>query len=311
MLNNFLQVGSQVIVLFLLMGVGFVATKLGFFTKDMTSKLTDFVLYFVAPAIVIVSFQLEFDKELLIGLGVTAFLAVVAHIINILLAKILIHDTDKARESVLRFGSIFSNCGFMGLPLDFALFGSGGVFYGAAYIAVFNIVSWSYGVVLMNKGRSDYRLSWKKVFINPGTIGVVIALVLFLCSIELPKPIYETINYVGSLNTPVPMFIIGSGMVGMSLKELFKERSIYPAVLLRLVIVPLILIAILYIFKVNPIIAGVCLVGVSAPSAALTSMFAVKFDRDEASSINIVSLSTLVSIVTMPFLIALLQTLMF
>ncbi len=311
MLNNFLQVGSQVLVLFLLMGVGFAATKFGFFTPDMTAKLTDFVLYFVAPAIVIVSFQLDFDRELLMGLGITAVLAVSAHIINIFLAKLLIHDPDIARESVLRFGAIFSNCGFMGLPLDFALFGSSGVFYGAAYIAVFNVASWSYGVILMNKGRSDYRLSWKKVFINPGTVGVVIALVLFLCSIHLPQPIYETINYVGSLNTPIPMFIIGSGMVGMSLKQLFSERSIYMAVLVRLLLLPLIFIGILYILDVNPLIAGVCLVGASAPSAALTSMFAVKFERDETASINIVSLSTLVSIVTMPFLIALLQTLMF
>lgn len=311
MLNNFLQVSSQVIVLFLLMGVGFVATKLGFLNKEITAKLTDFVLYFVAPAIIIVSFQLEFDKNLLLGLGITALLAIFTHFINILLAKILIHDKNKARENVLRFGSIFSNCGFMGLPLDMALFGSNGVFYGAAYIAVFNIVSWSYGVILMNKGRNDYQLSWQKVFINPGTIGVLIALILFLCSIKLPEPIYDAINYVGSLNTPIPMFIIGSGMVGMSLKQLFSDKSIYVAVLVRLVLVPLVLITVLYLLKVEPIIAGVCLVGASAPSAALTSMFSVKFKQDTAAAINIISLSTLVSIITMPFLIALLQTMMF
>jgi len=194
--------------------------------------------------------------------------------------------------------------------LDYALFGSDGVFYGSAYIAVFNVLSWSYGVVLMNKGRTDYHLSWKKIFLNPGTVGVAIALTLFLASISLPKVIYDTLEYVGSLNTPMPMFIIGVNMLGMSLRKLFLQKKIYFAIFLRLIIVPAIATVIFVALKLDPIIAGVCLVGASAPTAAISSMFAVKFNRDTEAAVNMVSLSTLLSVFTMPFFIALMQTLL-
>ena len=310
MLENFIQIGLQVLVLFMLMAVGLIAAKMGFLTNEVCSKMTDFVLYFVAPALVIVSFQMEFNTELLTGLGITALLALVIQVLNIILAKILIRHKDKSKECVMQFGAIFSNCGFMGLPLDQALFGSEGVFYGAAYIAIFNILSWSYGIILMNKGHSSYHLSLKKVFINPGTVGVAIALVFFLTSIKLPMPIYSTLNYLGSLNTPMPMFIIGASMLGMSLKQLVCQWKIYLPILIRLVVIPVLAIIIMIVLKIDPLIAGVVLIGASAPTAALTSMFAVKFEKDNEISVNLIALCTLFSVVTMPLLIAFLQTIL-
>ena len=310
MLENFIQIGLQVLVLFMLMAVGLIAAKIGFLTKEVCAKMTDFVLYFVAPALVIVSFQMEFDTELLAGLGITALLALVIQVLNIVLAKVLIHHKDKSKECVMQFGAIFSNCGFMGLPLDQALFGSEGVFYGAVYIAIFNILSWSYGIILMNKGKSGYHLSLKKVFINPGTVGVFIALIFFLTSLKLPQPIYDTLEYLGSLNTPMPMFIIGASMLGMSLKQLICQWKIYLPILIRLVVIPILAIIIMIILKIDPLIAGVVLIGASAPTAALTSMFAVKFEKDTEISVNLIALCTLFSVVTMPLLIAFLQTIL-
>ena len=310
MLENFIQIGLQVLVLFMLMAVGLIAAKIGFLTKEVCAKMTDFVLYFVAPALVIVSFQMEFDTELLAGLGITALLALVIQVLNIVLAKVLIRHKDKSKECVMQFGAIFSNCGFMGLPLDQALFGTEGVFYGAAYIAIFNILSWSYGIILMNKGKSGYHLSLKKVFINPGTVGVFIALIFFLTSLKLPQPIYDTLEYLGSLNTPMPMFIIGASMLGMSLKQLICQWKIYLPILIRLVVIPILAIIIMIILKIDPLIAGVVLIGASAPTAALTSMFAVKFEKDTEISVNLIALCTLFSVVTMPLLIAFLQTIL-
>ena len=310
MLENFIQIGLQVLVLFMLMAVGLIAAKMGFLTNEVCSKMTDFVLYFVAPALVIVSFQMEFNTELLVGLGITALLALVIQVLNIILAKILIRHNDKSKECVMQFGAIFSNCGFMGLPLDQALFGTEGVFYGAAYIAIFNILSWSYGIILMNKGKSGYHLSLKKVFINPGTVGVFIALIFFLTSLKLPQPIYDTLEYLGSLNTPMPMFIIGASMLGMSLKQLICQWKIYLPILIRLVVIPILAIIIMIILKIDPLIAGVVLIGASAPTAALTSMFAVKFEKDTEISVNLIALCTLFSVVTMPLLIAFLQTIL-
>ena len=108
----------------------------------------------------------------------------------------------------------------------------------------------------------------------------------------------------------MPMFIIGASMLGMSLTQLVCQWKIYLPIILRLVLIPILAIAIMILLKIDPLIAGVVLIGASAPTAALTSMFAVKFDKDTEISVNMVALCTLFSVVTMPLLIAFLQTIL-
>ena len=92
------------------------------------------------------------------GLGITFAASLLSHAATIVIAHLFIHDKDKRRENVLRFGAVFSNCGYMSLPLQNALLGADGVFYGATYIAVFNIVMWTYGVFLMDGGVKSISL---------------------------------------------------------------------------------------------------------------------------------------------------------
>ena len=80
-----------------------------------------------------------------------------------------VKDKEEARRRVLQFATVFSNCGYMALPLQSAILGQTGVFYGAAYIAVFNLVNWTYGLFLM--GGSEVKFSIKKILINPGVIA--------------------------------------------------------------------------------------------------------------------------------------------
>ena len=169
---------QQVLVLFLLVAVGYAGGKAKWFGHEAVRGCTELVLLVATPCVIIQSFQKPFDRSMLAGLGAAALIALGVHAAAIGLTHLVFRDKDEARRRVLRFGTVFSNAGYMSLPLQQALLGEEGVFYGAAYVAVFNLIVWSCGVLEMSGDRKN--LSVKKLVLNPGMIGLAFGLPIFL-----------------------------------------------------------------------------------------------------------------------------------
>ena len=303
MIESFKIVGTQVFILFILMGVGFVCQRLRFLTSGGVKCITELMLYIITPSMLINAFQREFQRELLSGFLISAAAAAVGHALAILLGFIFIRDRDKARRSVFRFGVIFSNCGYMSLPLQQALIGDEAVFYGASYIAVFNIFLWTYGLALMCNGKE--KISVRKALLNPGTVSACIGLLLFFCSIRLPGIISQPIEYLSALNTPVPMMIIGYYIACLDFRSVLRSRGEFITLLLRLIVLPLIMLFGLYLLGVRGSLLVSCVISASAPVAAISTMFATKYDGEAKLSASCVASSTLLSIVTMTFIVGL------
>lgn len=303
MLTNFLTVAEQVVVLFLLIGVGALCAKTGIIKEVAIKSCSDLVLIVVTPCVIIQSFQRPFDAAMLKGLGLACLIALSIHIVTILLAHLLLHDPVAARERVLRVGAVLSNAGFMSLPLQNALLGEDGVFYGAAYVAIFNLILWSYGLVEMSGSRQN--LSPRKLILNPGVLSLAIGLMLFLARITLPTVLASPMGHLAALNTPLPMLIIGFYLADTDLKAALRDWRSYAAIGLRLLVVPLTALGILYLCGVRGTLLVSMIIAASAPVAASTTMFATKYDCDTGLSVNLVSLSTLLSLITMPLIVAL------
>ena len=299
MFENILTVGNYVLILFILIAVGFVSAKTKILTRAAVKEMTDFVLYIVTPCVIINSYQREFDTAMLGGLVITIVAAIISFAVNILLAHLLIRDKNKAREKTLRFGAVFSNCGYMSLPLQSALLGEEGVFYGATYIAIFQIVLWTYGVILMS--GSAKNISLRKILINPGVIGTALGLMVFIFSIKIPFTVSEPIKYLAALNTPVPMVIVGFHLASASLKV--RGISAWGAIVFRMIISPVLMLAGLYACGISGVVLTACTIATAAPFAAATTMFSEKFGADTSLSATTVSLTTLLSIITMPVIV--------
>lgn len=301
-LDYFLTVSEQVIILFILIAIGFICGKIGFMSKPTAKNITDIVLYFVTPCVIINAYQVDFDPEILKNLGITALCAIGVHIISIIIVILAFRGKDIDKKVVLRFGTVFSNCGFMSLPLQQAIIGKEGVLYGAAFVGVFNIFLWTYGIICMSGNKK--LISAKSLLFNPGILGVVIAIIFFLMSFKLPDVIAQPVNYLASLNTPLPMFIIGFYLSNSKISEGLKDKNAWISSLIRLLVIPVICIAIMYLFGIRGDILITVAIAVSAPIAATTTMFATKFNRDIELSVNLVSLTTILSIVTMSCIVA-------
>ena len=301
MFDSFIIVGTQVLTLFILIGIGFGCGRLKLLRQDGVKCINDIVIYIVNPCLIVSAFQRDFEAALLRDFLRALMGAAIAHLICLVIASLIFRKQEEGRRRVLRFASIFSNCGFMGIPLLSALLGPDGVFYGAAYLVVFNLLIWSYGQYIMAKGSEGFET--KKIILNPGVIAVIIGLLFFFTSTRLPQIIMIPVDYMASLNTPVPMLIIGYTMSKFKFKDLlggFDEVKVY---LIRLVVSPLILLGILYAMGIRGTVLTAVIVSASAPTAALTTMFAIKFGCDEELSARIVSTSTLLSIVTMTLIV--------
>ncbi len=302
MISSFSAVAVQVAVLFILISIGFICSKKNIFDEHTIKHLTNFILYFVTPTVVINSFNRDYDpllvKKLLISVGCGALL----HFLSIVLSFILIHDKDKAKQAVLRYGIIFSNCGYMALPLQNALLGTEGIFLGTAYIAVFNLLTWTFGLVLMSGDVKE--ISIKKVFINPGIIGIVTGLIIFLTPIKLPVIIASPIQHLANLNTPLPMFVIGYYLAQITTLAVLKDFKLVLGIFIRLVLCPLAALGILYFMGIRDNILPAMVIAVSAPSAANTTMFAAKYEKDTQTAVTMVAIGTLFSILTMPLVVS-------
>lgn len=306
MIHSFLTVAQQVLILFVLMAVGFVLGKVRLMDDRGSLAMTNLVIYAVSPAMMVVAFQRDKNAADLRNFLLCLLLAAAVHAIAILLSRLLLRGTD-GTCGLLQFGTVFSNCGFMGYPLMAALLGSIGVFYGSAYVIVFTILSWTWGVYVITGDRSQLRL--KPLLLNPGVISVVLAMALYLGQVTVPEPLMVPINYLADLNTPLPMLVVGYQLSHANFKAALQGISSWVTLVLRLLVLPLASLGICLALNVSHDLTLVLLIAASAPPAALLSMFAARFGKDTALTSSLVSVQTAISALTMPVLVGLAEVL--
>ena len=307
-------VATQVGVLFALMAVGAVCRRTRLLDDAAVRGIVNVLVLVVTPALIVHCFQRDFDPSKLAALGTAFGIAFAAHLALIAAATLLMRTPAADTRCVLRLATVFSNAGFMGIPLENALFGPDGVFYGVVYVVVFNVMMWSWGFCTM-KGVDIRRLGRAQlltVLVNPGTVGIALGLPLFLGSVRLPEVVGRPVAFLSDLNTPLAMLVIGYHLAGARLGPVLRSGGAYLASAIRLVVYPLLLLAALYPLRthLDATMACALVTAASAPVAAMVSMFAAKFDRDVDMSVGLVSGTTLLSIVTMPAVIALAMALL-
>lgn len=177
------------------------------------------------------------------------------------------------------------------------------MFYGSAYVIVFTILSWTWGVYVITGDRSQLRL--KPLLLNPGVISVVLAMALYLGQVTVPEPLMVPINYLADLNTPLPMLVVGYQLSHADFKAALQGISSWVTLVLRLLVLPLASLGICLALNVSHDLTLVLLIAASAPPAALLSMFAARFGKDTALTSSLVSVQTAISALTMPVLVGL------
>lgn len=294
------NVGMQVVIIFILMAVGFVMQKFRVFTSDGIKQMTTFLLNVVTPCVLIEAYQKEFQAELAHQLFSAALFTVLILVISAVICKFIFRKDSLGKYRIDSFASIYSNCGFMAIPLLSAVLGSDGVFFGSGYLAVFTIFYWTHGIYVMTEDRKSFSL--KTALMTPGVLGTLISLVFFFTGFRLPYVAKEAVHHLANLNTPLPMVILGTYLVNVDLKKVIHSFSILKVCFVRLLLIPLISLVVAAVIRLDPQVAQAVMISSACPTAAVTTLFASKYGLDADYSTQLVSVTTLFSIVTIPLM---------
>lgn len=294
---------QQMIIMFLLMSVGFVGSKIGMITEETSKRLSAIVVNIANPAMILVSGisdeRME-GRELLsltvVILAIYAVLLLLAYLLPVLLR------VDPKSRGVYQAMTVFSNIGFMGYPIIAALYGSSAVLYGALYSIPFNILIYTFGVSALRKkenGAEKKKLSLKEV-LNIGVITSIISLILYLWQIRVPGFLTDTLSYLGNLTAPLSMMVIGASMTSISLRELFTDVRLLLFSLIKLLLIPVLGMLLIRQVVTNGVICGVFMIMLATPVGSMTAMLAQEYDGDYETASRGVTLTTLLSVITMP-----------
>jgi predicted permease len=306
-MQNLLTVALQVGILFALMSVGAICRKLKQIDESSVKGMVNVLLMVVTPCLIISVFQRKFDPAMMRSFATAFVIAFMAHIVMIIISSLISRGNQKSLP-VLKVATVFSNAGFMGIPLEQALLGDEGVFYGVVYVVMFNLFMWSWGLSAMKDtgGKLIFPKINRMMFFNPGTIGIAIGVPLFLFSVELPQVLKSPVDMLADLNTPLAMLIIGYYLAGAKFSSILRNLSAYIASTFRLIVFPMIFVLILYLLRdsLDRTMMLALVIPASAPVGAMVTMFAAKHNRDVDLSVGLVSGTTILSIITMPIVIA-------
>ncbi len=305
-LTNMTMAAQQVIILYLLVAVGFIADRLHVFGQETAKRSNDLLFYIITPVVIVQSFMnMDFDiktaKTLLI-----AFVCMTGTLtVGIFLALPFFNNKNNKNASVFKYAVSYGNMGYMALPLCNAILGSEGVFYCSAGVVAFNILSFTHGIWCINKGEGKTKFELKRLVLNPGVISVLVGLPLFVFDIELPDVINSAVGHISNLNTPLAMIFLGTYIANTDLKTMFKEKNNYLVIFLKTIVLPLIMFCIFKLFGISGALLTACMISASVPSANNTVMFSAKYGKDTGVASKVVAMCSLVSVFTMPVMIAL------
>lgn len=305
---NIGQLINQIVLMFCLMLIGVLINKLKFMHAQTSSDLTNVLLYIVSPCLIINAFEQPYS-----GNRIKQFLLAIAgvfilYIIEIIVSKLLFGRLkDQNLSRIAQYGSIYSNAGFMGIPLISALFGSEGVFFAVVSLAAFNIFSWTQGVSLFlnSENGAVEKTDWRTVVFNPNIVAIFVGIIIFVFSIKVPGTPNQVIKYVGSINTPLSMIVIGNSLANIKFSRDMLNKEIGLTILLRNLIYPIVGILILKLVGVTGIAFYTTIVMAACPAAGLVVLFTLQAEGDVAPAISLMSLSTILSLLTIPVVFAL------
>lgn len=295
---------KQIAIMALLIAVGVVLRRKGYLSEQGTKDLGAILLRIIIPCVIIKSYIVPRTPERIQALALSAGLALLGFLVAMALAYVVFGK----RRRMENFAAAFCNAGFIGIPLAQAAIGEEGVFYVAASVALLNLFQWTYGVYIMADRRD--AISARNVVKNPVVIGIVIGVVLFFTAVPVPEIVTSTLGYIAGMNTPVAMILMGTYLAQLSWRELLDRRA-WGCVAMRLVVIPAVILLLFWLLPLGSAdVAMAAFLAAATPVGANICVFAQQYGCDYKLSVVTVCQSTVVSIVTVPALVALAQMLL-
>ncbi len=297
----FILIFEQLLKMFFIMVLAFVCYRIRLVDQNGNKTVSNLLLLVVNPILIITVYQTEYDPELVRGLLLAFAAAAATHILGIIISTLLIRPKAGADYCIERFNAMYSNCGFIGIPLIGSVLGDTGVFYLSAYMVMFNLFSWTHGVILMEKKFSLKNL--REGLVSPMFIATLIAVLLFFLQLKIPSALLDSMNYIADMNTPLAMMVAGFSVAQADIGKMCRNLRLYYTSVIKLILIPLCTIPLLMLFHLPSEVSMTVLIAAACPSATTGTMMAIRYKQNYTYSSEIFSLTTVLAVLTMPVLV--------
>lgn len=288
---------QQVVIMFLLMLIGFILFRTKKLGVQGSKELGNVLVYVIMPGVVINAYMTEFSMERLKGLVLAFGFSILALGLAMAISALLFK-----KHPIENFGTAFSNAGFMGIPIVQAVLGSEAVFYVSAFVALLNLLQWTYGVFVITKDKR--QISAKKIVTNPILISMVIGIILFLIPVEIPYVVSGTVSLVAGMNAPIAMISLGTYLAQTTPRQMVCDKTAWISAFVRLFFIPLVTLLVLTPLPENyQVLKMAILIVAATPVGSNVAIFAQIHNKDYTQAVKSVCLSTLCSLVSIPLIL--------
>lgn len=259
---------------------------------------------------IFVSYQRDFSPELLAGLGQAFLLSLLGFGIAMAVAYLCLRRSGKYDVAVERFSVIYSNCGFMGIPLVMAMLGTEGVFYLTAVMTAFNLIVWTHGLFLFT-GTGQFSIKGLlRALCSPAILAVPVGLLCFLLQWRVPAGALRRAGVrLQHEHAPGHAHRRGDGRADNLLKA-FARGRIYYVSFLKLLLVPALIVLALSLFPLPQIVLLTVAVAMASPTATMGTIFAIRYDRNAVYASELFAVTTILSAVSLPLVVFLAERLL-
>ncbi len=289
----------------LLVFLGLFIGKMKMFPDDFEASLSKFVIDVSLPCLIIVSLNKAFDPSELSGLMTLLIMSVVMTASFFVIGQIGYRIAGKGSSGrLVRFGTTFCNYTYFGMPVMEALYGANGLFLYNIFVVPIRVIIYFFASVNFS-GESSVKSARDAVrlLVTPPTAAVVIGLILYFANIALPDFLYQVMDSVGSVSSPVGMILCGMSLSHIDLKSILRFPKAFVTVGLRCLAAPLLTLLVLSFTRIDPQYIKIAVVYSALPVAAITTSYIIAYEKDRnavSESAVAILVSTLLSIVTLP-----------
>lgn len=288
---------NQLIIMFAILGLGAWMKKREIMSEGTFKDLGVFLLYVITPIVVFSGYLVPRSDLNTSRLIISSVASLVLLLMIIGIAAIIYR-----KDGLSIFASIFTNSGFMGIPLVIALFSQEAVFILSPFLSWLFVIQWTLGIVVVTGDIKS--MSLKKVILNPVILATIFGVVAYGLQIQVPNVVSEFLIRMGAMLMPVAMIVLGSTFANLSLKKMLRDSRVWIMVFVRLFVLPLfVVLALTMIAKDHELVAYTLLVAMSAPIGANVAILAQQYDRDTQLAASQIMMTTLFSIISMPLMV--------
>ena len=298
---------EKIIAMFIILIIGVLCYKLKFISIEGNKSLSSVLLFVVNPVIIFMSFQRDYEARLIKNFCICISFTILAQIIGIVISNVFFRKKSRNYE-INRFSAVYSNCGFIGIPIVSAILGVDGVFYLAGYMLAFNVLLWTHGYLTITNSKCDMS-TVKTILTTPVNVCAAIGIVMFFLHIKLPATVADGLNYIGDMNTPLAMILAGATIAQANPFKALKDYKVYIVCILKLLVIPILTAILLCFLPGDSVAKMVCVVATACPVAASVTLFAIRYNKNAVYGSQLYAITTILSIITLPVVVRVSQLL--